>query len=191
MARSHLCRLLERTMKQVLILLTAVFIMEMGWAGHPVMAGGMVPVHSGFQRPAEVKGAPYFLLKDLDGNVRSLDHYQGKVVLVHFWATWCLPCKDELPTINALWERFRDKGLVIVAVAEDSKKAVEPFIREQGVRFPVVIDQYGKAFRSYGVRALPSSFIVNRAGNIEGIAIGQRDWIAAEVTDLIEGLLRE
>ena len=180
-----------RTIKQVLILLTAVFIMELGWAGHPAKAEWRAPVHSGLQRPTEVKDAPDFLLKDLDGNAMSLGNYQGKVVLVHFWATWCLPCKDEVPAINALWERFRERGLVIVAVAEDSKKAVEPFIREQGVKFPVVIDQYGKAFRSYSVRALPSSFIVNRVGNIEGIAIGQRDWIAAEVTDLIEGLLRK
>jgi len=180
-----------RTMKQFLILLTAIFIMEMVWAGHPAMAERRAPVHSGLQRPTEVKGAPDFLLKDLDGNATSLGNYQGKVVLVHFWATWCIPCKEELPTINALWERFRDRGLVIVAVAEDSKKAVEPFIREHGLKFPVVIDQYGKAFRSYGVRGLPTSYLVNRAGNIEGIAIGQRDWIAAEVTDLIEGLLRE
>lgn len=178
-------------MKQVLILLTMVFIMEWGGAGHPAIAGERLLVHSGLQRPTEVKDAPDFLLKDLNDNATSLGNYQGKVVLVHFWATWCIPCKEELPTINALWERFRDRGLVIVAVAEDSKKAVEPFIREHGLKFPVVIDQYGKAFRSYGVRALPTSYLVNRAGNIEGIAIGQRDWIAEEVTDFIEGLLRE
>ncbi len=178
-------------MKKFLFVLMAILGMGPGGTVPSVMAGERLLVHSGFQRPTEVKTAPDFFLKDLDGNVRSLDHYQGKVVLVHFWATWCVPCKDEVPAINALWERFRERGLVIVAVAEDSKKAVEPFIREQGVRFPVVIDQYGKAFRSYGVRGLPTSYLVNRAGNIEGIAIGQRDWIAAEVTDYIEGLLRE
>lgn len=180
-----------RTMKNLLIALSAILSMGLVWTASSAIAGERLLIHSGFQRPAEVQSAPDFVLKDLNGNAMSLGNYQRKVVLVHFWATWCIPCKDEVPALNALWEKFRERGLVIVAVAEDSKKAVEPFVREKGVRFPVVIDQYGKAFRSYHVRALPSSFIVNRTGDIEGIAIGQRDWIATEVTDYIEGLLRE
>ena len=191
MAGVHLCGLLVRTMKNSLIALSAILSMGVVWTASSAIAGERLLAHSGFQRPAEVESAPDFVLNDVNGKAMSLSNYQHKVVLVHFWATWCVPCKDEVPALNALWERFRERGLVIVAVAEDSKKAVEPFIREEGVKFPVVIDQYGKAFRSYRVRALPSSFIVSRTGDIEGIAIGQRDWIAAEVTDYIEGLLRK
>jgi peroxiredoxin len=102
-----------------------------------------------------------------------------------------VPCKDELPTINALWERFKDKTFVVVAIAEDSRKAVKPFIKKYQMEFPVLIDQYGGVMRDYGVRMLPASFIVNKKGKIIGEAVGPRNWNSSEVINLIEGLLAE
>lgn len=177
-------------MKKFLFVLMAILSAGTGGMSPSAAAGERLLIHSGFQRPAEVKSAPDFILKDIEGLSKGLRDYQGRVVLVHFWATWCIPCKDELPTINALWDKFKDQGLVIVAVAEDSKKAVEPFAKENNLKFTVLIDQYGKAFRSYGVRALPTSYLVNRTGNIEGIAIGQRDWSRSDTEELINGLLK-
>lgn len=143
------------------------------------------------QKPEGVVRAPSLLLEDVDGTSKSLGDYSGKVLLIHFWATWCVPCKDELPEIKTLWEKFKDKGFVVVAIAEDSRKAVKPFIAKYGMGFPVLIDQYGGVMRDYGVRMLPTSYLVNRKGNIEGIAIGPRKWDSQEAVNLIQGLLAE
>lgn len=146
---------------------------------------------SGLQKPEGVKLAPPFLLRDLEGKERGLENYRGRVILVHFWATWCVPCKDELPTIKALWERFKDSGFVVVAIAADSKKAVVPFAKEYGLKFPVLVDQYGTALRAYRAWALPASYIVGKSGMIEWIALGPRDWTGPGFADLIESLLKE
>ncbi len=151
---------------------------------HPV-------IPSGLQRPEGMKLAPPFLLRDLDGKEQGLEHYRGRVLLVHFWATWCVPCKDELPTIGALWERYKDNEFVVVAIAADSKRAVVPFAKEYGLRFPVLIDQYGSALRAYRAWALPASYVVGKSGMIEWIALGPRDWTDREVTRAIEALLKE
>ncbi|MFN3476714.1 MAG: redoxin domain-containing protein [Candidatus Methylomirabilales bacterium] len=155
----------------------------------PAMAGRSPIPLSGLQKPEKITAAPPFLLNDLAGRRMSLSEHRGKVVLVHFWATWCVPCKDELPTVKALWERLKEEGFVVLAIAEDGKKAVEPFVKEYGLTFPVLIDQYGEVFLAYRVWALPSSYVVGKTGNIEGIAVGPRDWTSPEVMHLIRGLL--
>lgn len=141
------------------------------------------------QKPEVVGDAPSFLLDDTDGNPRHLNDYKGKVILIHFWATWCLPCKEELPAIKTLWERFKDRGFDVVAIAGDRKDTVVSFIQRHEIKFPVLIDQYGSALRSYRVRGLPASYIVDRTGKIKGIATGQRDWLNPEAMDFIEDLL--
>lgn len=178
-------------MKQFLSIIIAVMSLQLYGSVFPAMAEDGTPGHLGLHMPRELRLAPDFLLKDIEGNLKGLGDYKGKVALIHFWATWCGPCKDELPTINALRERFKDRDFAIIAIAEDSKKTVEPYVKKHGLKFPVLIDQYGKAFRSYGVRALPASYIVNRSGKIEGIALGQRDWITPEIVNFIESLLKD
>lgn len=143
------------------------------------------------QTPGGAKMAPPFSLIDTGGNTRRLGDYRGKVVFIHFWATWCDSCKDEMPAINTLRERFKDKGFEVVSIAADSRTAVEPFVRKYGLKFPVLIDQYGSALRSYEVRAFPTSYIVDKAGKIKGIAIGPRDWASDGVNSLINDLLEE
>lgn len=146
---------------------------------------------SGLQKPEGVRLAPPFLLKDLDGKERGLEQYKGRVLLVHFWATWCVPCRDELPTIGALWERFKDSGFIVVAIAADSKKVVVPFAKEYGLKFPVLIDQYGSALRAYRAWILPTSYVIGKGGRIEWVALGPRDWTGPGIADIIEGLLKE
>lgn len=145
---------------------------------------------SGLQKTKETERAPSFLLNDMEGNPKELKDYAGKVILIHFWATWCIPCKDELPTIKSLYERFKDRGFEVIAIAGDSKNAVIPFVAEQGLKFTVLIDQYGSTLRSYKIRGLPTSYLIGKTGKVEGIAIGARDWSSPIITDLIESILK-
>lgn len=145
----------------------------------------------GLTRPEGISNAPPFFLKDLNGSPGALTDYHGQVILLHFWATWCVPCRQELPVLHALWERLRSRGLVVVAIAGDSQEAVQPFVTQQGLKFPVLLDQYGSALRSYRVRALPMSYVVGKTGKIEWVAFGPVDWSADGVTRTIEALLNE
>lgn len=124
----------------------------------------------------ESRPAPDFTLKDLGGLSHSLEGYRGSVVLLHFWASWCVPCKTEFPAINKLWKELGGKDLVILGVAEDSAERVAPFVKDYGVEFPVLIDQYGGVMRSYGVSVIPVSVVIDRAGVVRAVFVGPRDY---------------
>ncbi len=141
-----------------------------------VMAEDPAVTHSVPQHAKELKRAPDFLLNDLEGHSKSLDSYRGKWLLLHFWATWCEPCRKELPSLKQLGERFKDQGLVVIAIAEDSKEAVEAFVKSLELHLPVLIDQYGSALRAYQIKGLPTTYLVNRTGQIEEIIVGSKDW---------------
>jgi peroxiredoxin len=133
--------------------------------------------------------APEIALNDLNGNLIRLSDYRGKVVLLHFWASWCLPCREEFPRIKGLWQRLADKDFVVLAIAEDSHKAAAAFVKKEDLRFPVLVDQYGSALRSYRLKAIPASYIVNREGRMEEIAVGSREWDSDGVHDLISSII--
>lgn len=155
------------------------------------MAGEITTLPFALQNPGGARLAPPFSLMDINGNLIRLGDQKGKVVLVHFWATWCASCKEEMPAITALWGKYKDRGFEVLAVAGDSKKAVGRFAREHGLKFPVLIDQYGSVLRSYSVRALPTSYIIGKTGDIKGIATGPRDWTSEEASSLINAFLEE
>lgn len=146
---------------------------------------------AGFQEKGGDKTAPPFILKDLKGTPRSLSDYKDKVILIHFWASWCVPCKEEMPVLKKLWEELKGKGFVVLAIAEDSKRAAKSFVNDFEIGFPVLIDQYGKVMRSYGVRMLPTSFIVNKKGEVEKVIIGPGDWDSNTSKNLIKGILMD
>lgn len=137
----------------------------------------------------ETRMAPDVSLKDLNGDLRRLSDYRGKVVLLHFWACWCVPCIDEFPKIKWLSDRMRGKDFVILTVAEDSHKAAQKFVKERGIELPVLMDQYGSALRSYGIQALPSSYLIDEEGRIKGVAVGPRDWDSAKILDSIDAVM--
>jgi len=126
------------------------------------------------QAPAEQPKAnerrPDFTLPDVEGNPRSIGEWDGKVIVLNFWATWCPPCVREIPALQQLFETYRDKGLVVVGVALDTTQSVIDFIDPQGVEYPVLIaDQEGPVLTSqYGNRlnVLPYTVIIDRQGNI-------------------------
>lgn len=136
--------------------------------------------------------APAFTLPDLDGNETRLSDFKGKVVLLNFWATWCGSCREEMPGMQTLWERSRDKGFVILAVAADrgDKEQVETFAQGFALTFPILLDPGGDVRNRYEVAALPMSYLIGRDGRISGRVIGSKAWASQKAFALIDHLLR-
>src|SRR3989337_1339414 len=112
--------------------------------------------------------APDFTLKDLDGVEKSLKEFRGKVVLLNFWATWCSPCRIEIPSMVELYKKYKDRGLEIIGVNLDKlgRSGVEQFSKEYNISFPVLLDPAGEVGTNYGIVALPTTFILDRKGKI-------------------------
>lgn len=144
-----------------------------GYAGAGELSAEMVvvPVQKGFE-------TQNFSLMDVEGAERSLSDFRGKVVLLNFWATWCDPCREEMPALERLWDELGGQGFVIVAVAAEkgNMHKVTDFCRMHGVTFPVLIDSAGEVKDAYRVTMLPTSFVIDRDGNIAGKIIGPRKW---------------
>jgi peroxiredoxin len=142
-------------------------------------------------KPARQKAAEDFTLKTLDGGTFRLADQRGKVVLVNFWATWCPPCLEEMPAMQRLWAKHKDAGFVLVAVSLDADpKKVPPFTTAHNLTFTIALDPKMEVADKYGVRALPSSFVVDRDGVLGGLALGPRHWDAPNAHRLVEAMLR-
>lgn len=141
--------------------------------------------------PKQRLDAPGFSLPLLDKSLASLEQYRGKVVFVHFWATFCLPCLEELPALQTLWQEYQDDGLVILGIAADrgSTDVVREFAIKMGITFPVLHDRAGTVRNNYKVLALPTSYVIGRDGKISGRAIGSREWTTPQARKYIESLL--
>lgn len=151
-------------------------------AGAAREIGGSVPAGAGFVAdatglpPAPRPGhpAPDFSLLDLDGKTVKLSDLQGKAVLINFWTTWCPPCRAEMPDIDAVYQRHKDEGLVVLGVdVQEDKEAVSKYIQRGGFSYTFLLDSTGDVFFSkYRGAAFPSSFFVDRGGNIQDVSIG-------------------
>jgi len=137
--------------------------------------------------------APDFELADLDGRMHRLSDLRGKVVLLNFWATWCGPCRIEMPTLQALHEDLGGRDLQVLAVAGDleGERLVRPFMEELGLTFPGLLDASGKVQDLYFVNALPMSFLMDRNGVIVNKLVGFFDWNQPQFRGLVETLLDE
>lgn len=135
--------------------------------------------------------APDFTLKDLKGIEVNLKEFKGKVVLLNFWATWCPPCRKEIPSMVELYKRYKDKGLEIIGVNLDKlgKTEVEKFSLEYKINFPVLLNPSGDAATRYGVVVLPTTIFLDRYGKIKGRISGALDWTAKTNLETIETLL--
>ena len=151
-----------------------------------------VPLHA---VPAELKAvsAPptaAIELKDLSGRIHRLSDYRGQVVLVNFWATWCEPCRDEMPSIAKLRNRLADRPFSVRAVNVDEPEArIEKFLTAMPLNFPVLLDQGRKVTKSWQVRVLPASFVIGPEGRVRYTATGDLDWSAPAVAERIAKLL--
>ncbi len=136
------------------------------------------------------QAAPDFTLKDLEGNTVSLSSFKGKVVFLNFWATWCPPCKDELPSIEKLHNLMKQKGLVVLAVSMDkSPGRVKEFLKQHPVSFRVLMDDNASASRAYKVFSLPMTFIIDKRGVLIEKHFGEKDWSKPDALQSIEALL--
>lgn len=136
----------------------------------------------GFQVFRENVEAPDFTLKNLDGDDISLSSYRGKLVFLNFWATWCGPCREEMPSMQALYDDLNEDGFEIVAVnLQESQRTVSKFIDQNGYTFPVLLDSNGKVGGTYGARSIPTSYLIDTKGNAVGFIVGSRSWTEPEV----------
>jgi peroxiredoxin len=117
---------------------------------------------------------PDFTLKDLSGKTWTFAGLRGKVVLVNFWATWCPPCRKEMPDLETLYGRFSSKGLVVLGISDEEAAKVEPFIRERKVSFPVLLDPGRKVNEMFVVEGIPKSFVYDREGKLVAQSIDMR-----------------
>jgi peroxiredoxin len=115
-----------------------------------------------------------FTLQDLDGKQWKLSSLRGQVVLVNFWATWCPPCRKEMPDLDALYSRFRKKGLVVLAISDEDAGKVTPFLNEHKVAYPILLDKDRAVNKLYGVEGIPKSFVYDREGKLVATAIDMR-----------------
>jgi peroxiredoxin len=114
-----------------------------------------------------------FTLESLAGGKASLRDYQGSVVLLNFWATWCPPCQDEIPDFEAAYQAHKDEGFVILGVnVEESRTAVEPFVQGLQMSYPILLDESGKVMQEYRARGLPMSLLIDRDGVIRVRHVG-------------------
>jgi peroxiredoxin len=133
------------------------------------------PSFSGEDPPAN---APHFSLASLDGRELALNDYQGKYLLVNFWATWCGPCKVEMPSLELLYRKFKQRNFAMIAISNDifGAQVVKPYIQAQNFTFPVGLDPKLKVSNQFGVISLPTTFLINPQGKIIGVLNGAENW---------------
>ena len=147
---------------------------------------------AGFAVPKAEVAASDFTLESLDGRSVSLASYKGSLVFLSFWATWCGPCKQELPSAQALYEKLKAKGFLIVAVdVMEENKTVNAFVKANHMTFPVLLDADGKVGGEYDARSIPTNYLVDRKGKILARIVGYdgTPWDSPERITLFEKLL--
>jgi len=177
-------------------------------AGIVVMTGLALVVLSG-HRGARISNSPLssdqseapvaagsqaanFNLETLDGSTVSLQSLRGKVVFLNVWATWCEPCREEMPSMQTLYEDFKGrKDFVMLAVSQDVKgrAAVAPYVAKNGYHFTILLDPENKVMESYEISGVPETFIIDRKGQIVAHHMGAFDWSRPDVRDALQQLL--
>jgi thiol-disulfide isomerase/thioredoxin len=150
------------------------------------------PCPAGELRRIDTMPAPALELPDLAGVPRTLTGWRGQVVLLNFWASWCQPCVEEMPSIQRLAARMSGRPFAVVGinVAETQRRA-ERIVAELGLTFPTLLDSQGNAFHAWGGKALPTSALIDRQGALRYVGLGPLEWDDAEEVTAIEGLLEE
>ncbi|MFQ5882995.1 MAG: peroxiredoxin family protein [Candidatus Methylomirabilales bacterium] len=136
--------------------------------------------------------APDFALPDLEGKTVRLADLRGKGVFLNFWATWCPPCRLEMPTMQQAYEENKERGLEILAVSIDagSKKAVQDFVEEFKLTFPILLDPAMEVLSKYRTVSLPATFLIDRQGVVRYKHVGYDNWVSPEARKRLEEILR-
>jgi len=135
---------------------------------------------------------PPFTGPTLDARHLSLAELRGQVVIITFWASWCVECRPELPVLESLHRQLGPRGLAVVGInAREDTRTVQRYATELGLTFPLVLDPTGKNNRLYGVIGIPTTFVVGRDGRAVAFVVGARDWGSPSARALIDALLDE
>lgn len=171
-------------------------VVALAW-GFVLLAADTAPAKDPLFQAMEVvhgKGtpAPEFSLSTPEGNTIALAQLRGQLVFLNFWATWCPPCRVEMPSMERLHKEFKDQGLAMLAIdIGESPKQVARFMKEFRLSFPALLDADSEVSSRYRVQGLPSTFLIDRSGRIAGLAVGARNWASPEGKALIRSLLEQ
>lgn len=151
-----------------------------------------LPLAAAELKPWSGGPAPPIALKDLDGVLHRLEAYRGKVVIVNFWASWCEPCRDEMPSLNKLRHALQGQPVVLLAVnVGDGEGRIGEFLQKFPIEFPVLLDRDSQTAKAWKVRLLPATFIIGRDGRVRYSHAGERDWAEASVRAKIMALAQQ
>ncbi|MGD9763873.1 MAG: TlpA disulfide reductase family protein [Candidatus Binatia bacterium] len=163
----------------------------------PLIVAAVVAAVLGLQRLQSGRPsgyvAPDFTLPDLSGAPVRLADFRGRIVFLNLWATWCPPCRAEMPSMEALYRRYRGSDFAMLAVSEDAEGAavVSPFVRDLELTFPILLDTENRLPGRYGVTGFPETFVIGRDGQVLRHVIGPAEWDSPEMLAYFESLLRE
>ncbi len=171
---------------------------QVSWSGLVLLVlSAAVRVQATDVQPAVGHRAPDFVLRDLQGRSVQLSRVlQEKAVLLNFWATWCPPCRAEMPLMEEAYRAFKGRGLEILAVSVDTgrEEAVAPkvkaFMEELRLTYPALLGLGGETVRAYRLRGLPTTFLIDRTGIVRAMEIGFRNWASLVARKRIEELLQ-
>jgi thiol-disulfide isomerase/thioredoxin len=133
---------------------------------------------------------PSGTMTDLQSREWRLPELRGRAVLLNFWASWCEPCKEEMPSLQALADRHADRLVVLTINLKESPEAIARFVRSSGLRLPIVRDADGSLARAWGVRIYPSTVLIDAKGRVRSVVRGGLDWAGEEGAKLVGPLLR-
>ena len=160
-----------------------------------VFAFGVVWLQSSKYEPLVVgMTAPDFSLPDLQGKTQRLTDYRGKVVFLNFWATWCKPCKEEMPSMQVLWDNLKNRDFMMLAVSMDrvtTTKDIPSFVETLKLSFPILTDSWGQTDKRYKLMGVPETYIIDQSGVLREKVIGPRDWTRRESIETIVQLLQK
>ena len=160
-----------------------------GLLGLAVVAAVLVSAMGGRPKIAPKEGpmAPDFRLKDLNGKTHTLLDYRGKFVFLNFWATWCPPCKKEMPSMQRVFEEADKEKFVMLAVnVKEDKKVVQAFAKKNGYTFPILLDTDYKVGGEYRAQAIPLTFLIDKEGRVVGKICGAREWKWEDLKTLVQ-----
>ena len=189
---------LLRTVLAVLMLGALVWALPSRKAGEGGHHAAHAPVLDAFERAGivelrEGQHGPPFTLRVLAGGSTTLAELtRDRLVILNFWATWCQPCTLEMPTLEALWRSYRERGLSVAAVSVDRgapRGLLEPYVRSLDLTFPILLDPEAKTAGAWRVTALPATFVIKPGGEVVGFAMGAREWNSDEMRALLESML--
>ena len=173
-------------------LMTVVLVVGAFW-----ICWGRVPQadRTGDDEAAEMGPRPGFQASDfelasLEGEPIRLSELEGKIIILNFWATWCQPCRTEMPALERVWNQYRERDLIILAVnLQESPQRVSAFVQEIGLTFPILLDDDGQVFQQYQVQLYPTTYFIDRGGIIRDVIYGgpmAETTVASKVIELLE-----